>query len=811
VEPAFGGDLGALNKAVFEDRRWDDAMQYIRRAAVLRGPSDAQALLMEGAKCFGIWRQSQNALRALIPHVLEQPKPEQRESEQQESQKHAERLEANGEAEMTEVKSNRGAKSVSISPGLHDWMQAECESQSCLGSASRSLSLFDPLKTNQTASSKWRVVDAYTKTDIDTVPNNSYSYALLDRSTLWWNKRMMFLIVSAVSLCYGYYVVGVKYKGVVDVFGWPVFVARAAGMASIVSTAILYLTMARSFMALLYRLLPHKSPLGTLLDAHKEIHIFFARSLFLFQVLHIFGHAIGTFPGIAMTSPEVLNSLAGCANQGTTLKGWPSLSWLHWPACPFERELTGPEVWFMTMPGLTGILLVLVFLLVGYTGHKVRRAANFDRFWYVHNVAIVLWPILLFLHGSNQWLGMGFPLVVFICGVPISCYSVDRVLRFVRYYLYSGRSVQIVGATVRRGKRGGPEGAMTQLYISKPWGLWDFHPGMYAFICMPEYAPLQWHPFTIASGESDKHVEFIIAGVGDWTQHLAQRCLDACSSGAPFPQVALDGPYPAPAANALSKKVLVAVGAGVGITPFLSLMSTIVGLFEAGGFAGRAQMEEAHLYWLTRSVDEFLFGKKHFTKIVASSSLRQRLHLHLHTTAAEPNGNAAGFLFREAVRRQSAIDRKAFEEYFETQQHIVAPQMPWCWAAGVKQDVLWLSHLTQGAEVPVRREADGWVDGFSSETPAEVAHQSGEADSTTSRDREVLLPVAFGRPDFEVELRAIGAHWPTRNVNVFVCGNPALVKSLKKTCANCNEEAVRRAKVTGTRPQLFEVAYERFG
>lgn len=42
--------------------------------------------------------------------------------------------------------------------------------------------------------------------------------------------------------------------------------------------------------------------------------------------------------------------------------------------------------------------------------------------------------------------------------------------------------------------------------------------GMYAFICMPEYAPLQWHPMTITSGNEDETVNFLIAGIGDWTQ-----------------------------------------------------------------------------------------------------------------------------------------------------------------------------------------------------------------------------------------------------------------------------------------------------
>merc|ERR1712151_542977 len=127
--------------------------------------------------------------------------------------------------------------------------------------------------------------------------------------------------------------------------------------------------------------------------------------------------------------------------------------------------------------------------------------------------------------------------------------------------------------------------------------------------------PLQWHPFTISSGQRDEHVEFIIAGVGDWTQMLARRCLENRDEDLPLPKIALDGPYPAPTQSAMSMEVLVAVGAGVGITPFLSLMSTIVSLFETGKGARKSQLKEAHFYWLTRSTDELLFGRRHFAKI----------------------------------------------------------------------------------------------------------------------------------------------------------------------------------------------------
>lgn len=85
---------------------------------------------------------------------------------------------------------------------------------------------------------------------------------------------------------------------------------------------------------------------------------------------------------------------------------------------------------------------------------------------------------------------------------------------------------------------------------------------MYAFLNMPDYAPLQFHPFTISSGPHDNHLEFIIAGMGDWTQSLVQQCLLAQREMCTLPVFWLDGPYLAPATAALRNKSIVAVGAG---------------------------------------------------------------------------------------------------------------------------------------------------------------------------------------------------------------------------------------------------------
>ncbi|CAK0806450.1 unnamed protein product, partial [Prorocentrum cordatum] len=339
---------------------------------------------------------------------------------------------------------------------------------------------------------------------------------------------------------------------------------------------------------------------------------------------------------------------------------------------------------------------------------------------------------------------------------------------------------------------------------------------------------------------------------------------------APLPRVRLDGPYAAPAQSALSRPILVAVGAGVGITPFLSLMSSLISLIEDSSEAEERALplKEAHFFWMTRSVDEFLFGRKHFTRIAQSDRLRQKVHLHLHTTAREAEGDAAAYLFRQAVKRQSRADRAAFREEFDAQRVLTAPQLPWCWVNRSELDVLWLSDLTtashdEGEAGAPEPAAEDWAGrrgggigavtsgehtveerppdampsarspGRSAPPPLEASPRAdsqqtalrsaaslgrlGGADSAASpgggaAPAEPLVPVAFGRPDFEAELRAIGRHWGCQEkVHIYVCGNDAIVKGLRGTAEVLNAEARANAKKALPSSQKFVVTYERFG
>ena len=137
----------------------------------------------------------------------------------------------------------------------------------------------------------------------------------------------------------------------------------------------------------------------------------------------------------------------------------------------------------------------------------------------------------------------------------------------------------------------------------------SYKPGHYLFLNCPDVAFFQWHPITISSAPEEDFVSVHIRVVGDWTSELAKRlgCKfdDKEDPQAPssLPRMMIDGPFGSASEDVFKFEVAVLVGAGIGVTPFSSILKSI--WYKVINPQTVMKMRKCYFYWVCRDTQAF--------------------------------------------------------------------------------------------------------------------------------------------------------------------------------------------------------------
>jgi NADPH oxidase len=134
---------------------------------------------------------------------------------------------------------------------------------------------------------------------------------------------------------------------------------------------------------------------------------------------------------------------------------------------------------------------------------------------------------------------------------------------------------------------------VVEIQFSKP--SLQFKPGQWLYVNVPQISYLQWHPFTIASSPYDAVHSVHIRIVGDFTRKL---CETIESLGPSF-RLRVDGPFGAPASDVFSYDRVVVAATGVGITPWISVLRTML----HGRNEGPRRLQRVDLVWSCSQVE----------------------------------------------------------------------------------------------------------------------------------------------------------------------------------------------------------------
>ncbi|XP_072482742.1 NADPH oxidase 1 [Notamacropus eugenii] len=300
--------------------------------------------------------------------------------------------------------------------------------------------------------------------------------------------------------------------------------------------------------------------------------------------------------------------------------------WLN----PFpSASMTSERMAFTTIAGLTGVIITLALILMVTSATEFIRRCYFEVFWYIHHL-FVIYFIGLVIHGVGgivrgqtedsmqkdpprkcaqqhkhwdtashctrpRFEGLPAESWKWVLA-PVILYIFERLVRFYR----SQQKVVITKAILHPSK-------VLELQMNKCG--FRMEVGQYIFVNCPSVSPLEWHPFTLTSAPEEPFFSIHIRAAGDWTESLIRACEQQNS---PMPRLEVDGPFGTASEDVFQYEVAMLVGAGIGVTPFASILKSIWYKFRHADHT--LKTKTIYFYWICRETGAFAW----FNDLLAS-------------------------------------------------------------------------------------------------------------------------------------------------------------------------------------------------
>ncbi|XP_052010700.1 NADPH oxidase 1 isoform X2 [Xyrauchen texanus] len=352
------------------------------------------------------------------------------------------------------------------------------------------------------------------------------------------------------------------------------------------------------------------------LDKNLTFHKLVAYMIALMTAVHTVAHLLNvewysnSLEGRYGPLAEILSMLDDSTELNTTYLN------------PIRSDSMTPTIFvFTTIAGLTGVIITLALILIITSSMEVIRRSYFEVFWYTHHLFIVFFAGLVF-HGAGrivrsqqvtdpphnhslcedqpenwgkipecpipQFAG-GFPQTwMWVIG-PMIIYLCERLLRLLRYM----QPVSYRKIVIRPSK-------VLELQLVKPG--FKMEVGQYIFLNCPTISQLEWHPFTMTSAPEEDFFSVHIRSAGDWTEKLIQL-VENLPEGGQGPKIAVDGPFGTASEDVFDYEVSMLVGAGIGVTPFASILKSIWYKFKESN--PKLRTKRIYFYWLCRETHAF--------------------------------------------------------------------------------------------------------------------------------------------------------------------------------------------------------------
>ncbi|XP_043536211.1 dual oxidase 2 isoform X1 [Chiloscyllium plagiosum] len=365
-----------------------------------------------------------------------------------------------------------------------------------------------------------------------------------------------------------HYAIGAETTGIPQTTYIGIIISRGSAASISFMYSYILLTMCRNLITFLREtFLNHYIPFDAAVDFHRWV----AMSAVVLAILHSAGHGVNVY-SFCVSS---LSSLA-CL----------------FPSVFFDdgSELPQKYYWwfFETIPGMTGVLLLVVMAIMYVFASRQLRRMSFRAFWVTHHLYVILY-ILILIHGSSNLIQQQSFYLYFIA--PGLIYLCDKLISLSR----KKKEVTVVKAELL------PSG-VTYLEFKRPQDF-EYKSGQWVRIACISLGADEYHPFTLTSAPNEDTLSLHIRAVGPWTTKLRETYSpENVGNLGGNPKIYLDGPFGEGHQEWNQFEVSVLVGGGIGVTPFSSILKDLV--FKSSMFS-KIACKKVYFIWVTRTQRQF--------------------------------------------------------------------------------------------------------------------------------------------------------------------------------------------------------------
>ncbi|KAI4898998.1 hypothetical protein NFI96_024452 [Prochilodus magdalenae] len=425
---------------------------------------------------------------------------------------------------------------------------------------------------------------------------------------------------------------GMQYYYLHQMLGLGLCISRASASVLNLNCSLVLLPMCRSVLTTLRGTSPVNSRKARrLLDKSKAFHVACGVAICVFSVVHVSAHLVNAVRFSVRYSDD-----------------FPALN-------VAQHRGQDPRILILTtVPGITGVLLVLIlFLMFTASSHSIR-VCNYEIFWYTHNL-FILFYIILMVHvaggaikyqanveahppgciwpkqantSSDTWSSQKtkvevdgesketsftvcredphfqphFPQTWLWVSAPLCLYCAERLYRYIR-----GSAPVTVVSVIRH-----PCDVVEVRMLKSGF---KARPGQYILLNCPSVSSFENHAFTLTACPTQNKGTFgiHIRVLGDWTgentrpittvmhKQLVSRmlCADWSCAVLSRPRLYVDGPFGTPSEEVFNYEVSVCVAGGIGVTPFACILTALLDGWR------QYKLQRLYFVWVCREIQCF--------------------------------------------------------------------------------------------------------------------------------------------------------------------------------------------------------------